>query len=82
MEKIILKITNKDRYIRIKHNPLHFSCEFDDNKYLITMDVKINNELINSIMTHIDDIVVVSPKKLRSKLIEKINKLDASYKTN
>ena len=82
VEKIILKITNKDRYIRIKHNPLHFSCEFDDNKYLITMDVKINNELINSIMTHIDDIVVVSPKKLRSKLIEKINKLDASYKTN
>lgn len=82
VEKIILKITNKDRYIRIKHNPLHYSCEFDDENYHVIMYVKINNELINSIMTHIDEIAVISPKKLKSKLLKKINNLDLSYKTN
>ena len=82
VEKIILKITNKDRYLRIKHKPLHASCEFDDDKFLITMHVKINNELINSLMTHIDEIAIVSPLKLRSNLIKKINNLDSSYKTN
>jgi hypothetical protein len=82
VENIILKVTNKDRYQRFESNRIHHSCEFDYKNYQIRLKVKINSELINFIMEHIDEVEVIEPLNLRNKLTEKLIKIPESYKTN
>ena len=82
VENIILKATNKDRYYRLKSNRIHHSCEFNDESYQIHLKVKINQELINFIMEHIDEVDVIEPSSLRDELNKKLNNISQSYKTN
>ena len=82
VENIILKATNKDRYYRFKSNRIHHSCEFNDETYEIHLKVKINQELINFIMEHIDEVEVIEPVSLRDELSKKLNNISKSYKTN
>jgi predicted DNA-binding transcriptional regulator YafY len=82
VENIILKATNKDRYYRFKSNRIHHSCEFNDESYEIHFKVKINPELINFIMEHIDEVEVIEPVSLRDELSKKLNNISQSYKTN
>lgn len=82
VENIILRATNKDRFQRMKFKPIHKSCVFNDETYEINLKVKINPELINIIMEHIDEIEVLKPKNLKDILISKLNKVPSSYNTN
>ena len=66
----------------MKFKPMHKSCVFNDETYEINLKVKINPELINIIMEHIDEIEVLKPKKLKDIIISKLNKVPNSYNTN
>ena len=81
-ENIVLKATDKGRYYRMKRKPIHHTCEFDDKYYKISLKVKINPELINFIMEHIDEVEVIEPASLRDELSKKLNNISQSYKTN
>ena len=81
-ENIVLKATDKGRYYRMKRKPIHHSCEFNDKDYKISLKVKINPELINFIMEHIDEVEVIKPLILRNQLSKKLNNIPQSYKTN
>lgn len=72
VEKILIKIKKK-RYGYIKTKPLHPSQtelkELTTNDYtFITIKVKVNKELIMTILSFGEDVEVISPQHLRNKL--------------
>ena len=84
VERIELKI-DKRRFPYIDTKPLHGSQEHlkdkdtDDFAY-IYIKVKINNELITTLLSFGSDIEVLTPEHLRQIMREKIEKMQAKYK--
>ena len=75
-ECVLLRVTNKQmRYFESK--PIHHSQRTvicDREHTTISINVKPNYELERMILAHIDEVVVLKPESLRSKIIERVSK--------
>lgn len=83
VEKVILRVTRK-RYNYIKTKPLHFSqtelhTESNERFACISLNVKINKELIAELARLGADVEVLSPISLRQKMIELSEQLYKQY---
>lgn len=84
VENILIKI-KKDRYGYIKTKPLHPSQteqkkQITDNYIFITIDVKINKELISNIISYGGDVEVISPLSLREIIKNIAEKMFKQYR--
>ena len=84
VECIELKV-DKQRFNYINTKPLHstqthYKDKSTDNYEYITIKVKINNELISTLLSFGPDVEVVAPEHLRQIMQEKIGKMNAKYK--
>lgn len=78
---VVLRVKNK-RFNFIKTKPLHLSQRIvsnDDEYTTISINVKINKELIALILSFDSDIEVVSPTSLRNEIIKKIIAMRNNY---
>ena len=78
---VFLRVNNK-RFNFIKTKPLHLSQRIvskDDEHTTISINVKINKELIALILSFDSDIEVVSPTFLRTEIIKKICAMRNNY---
>lgn len=80
-EDIIIKVAKK-RYNYIKTKPLHMSqrvvAEGDDYA-VISINVKVNNELEAQLLSFGSDVEVLSPTSFRARISEKIKAMDQKY---
>lgn len=86
IEKIIMKV-NKKRYPYIRTKPLHPTQDVieeneNDDYVVISIDVKVNNELITTLLSYGPDIEVLSPDSLRNLIIERIKTMYDTYKSD
>ena len=86
IEKIILKVSKK-RYPYIDTKPLHSTQDVieendADDFIVISIDVKINNELISQLLSFGPDLEVMAPESLRNSFIEKTKKMYNKYKSD
>lgn len=84
VESIEIKV-DKRRFNYIDTKPLHSSqihlkSKSTDNYEFITIKVKINNELISTLLSFGPDIEVVAPEDLRKIMRDKIEKMYRDYK--
>lgn len=80
-EDIIIKVTKK-RYNYIKTKPLHMSqrvVEEGDDYAVISINVKVNNELEAQLLSFGSDVEVLSPTSFRARISEKIKAMDQKY---
>ena len=83
LENIVIKVSKK-RFNYIKTKPLHLSQhykEFDDYA-IITINVKVNNELEALLLSFGSDIEVLSPDHFRTRIAEKIKIMNQNYQNN
>ena len=82
-EDIVIKVSKK-RFNYIKTKPLHLTQhykEFDDYA-IITINVKVNNELEALLLSFGSDIEVLSPAHFRTRISEKIKSMTQIYQNN
>ena len=82
-EKIILKFTKK-RFNYVITKPIHPSQKNhihgeDEDETAISVEVIPNKEFYQLLLSFGEDVMVISPKQIRNKLIEKINKTKGNY---
>lgn len=80
-EDIIIKVTKK-RYNYIKTKPLHMSqrvVEEGDDYAVISINVKVNNELEAQLLSFGSDVEVLSPTSFRARISEKIKAMNQKY---
>ena len=80
-EDIIIKVTKK-RYNYIKTKPLHMSqrvVEEGDDYAVISINVKVNNELEAQLLSFGSDVEVISPASFRARISEKIKEMNQKY---
>lgn len=78
---VVLRVSNY-RFNFIKTKPLHLSqriVEKTEDYTTISINVKINKELIALILSFDSDIEVVSPMSLRTEIIKKIHAMSNNY---
>lgn len=78
---IIIRVKNS-RLPWILTKPIHSSqieLERDDNSTLISLDLMPNNELEALLLSFGEDVEVLKPKNLRSKLAKKIEQMNNQY---
>lgn len=78
---VVLRVNNK-RFNFIKTKPLHLSQRIiskDDEYTTISINVKINKELIALILSFDSDIEVVSPTSLRTEIVKRICAMRNNY---
>ena len=83
-EDIMLRVS-KPRFEYIRTKPLHLSQRIvEENDYfaIITINVKVNNELVSQILSYGDDIEVLSPERLRNQFANKIRSMNQKYMNN
>lgn len=83
-EDIIIKVAKK-RYNYIKTKPLHMSQRVveDKNDYaIVSINVKVNNELEAMLLSFGSDVEVLSPVSFRTRIMEKIKAMNQKYNTN
>lgn len=79
-EDIVIKVSKK-RFNYIKTKPLHLTQhakEFEDYA-IITINVKVNNELEALLLSFGSDVEVLSPASLRTRIAEKIKSMNQLY---
>lgn len=80
-EDIVIKVS-KARYNYIKTKPLHLSqrtIEEADDYVIVSINVKVNNELESLILSFGDDMEVISPASFRDRIVEKIQSTNQRY---
>ena len=80
-EDIVIKVS-KARYNYIKTKPLHLSqriIEEAGSYAVISINVKVNNELESLILSFGDDMEVISPASFRDRIAEKIQSTNQRY---
>lgn len=80
-EDIIIKVAKK-RYNYIKTKPLHMSqrvVEEGDDYAVISINVKVNNELEAQLLSFGSDVEVISPASFRARISEKIKEMNQKY---
>ena len=80
-EDIVIKVS-KARYNYIKTKPLHLSqrtIEEADDYVIVSINVKVNNELESLILSFGDDMEVISPASFRDRIAEKIQSTNQRY---
>lgn len=80
-EDIIIKVTKK-RYNYIKTKPLHMSqrvVEEGDDYAVISINVKVNNELEAQLLSFGSDVEVLKPASFRTRISEKIQLMNHKY---
>lgn len=69
VETIRLKITNEKAATLLENNPLHKTQETlwdDDHKNMeLTLKVKVNRELVNSLLRYADSVTILEPTELK-----------------
>lgn len=83
-EDIVMKVTGK-RFNYIRTKPLHLSqrtIEEADDYAIISINVKVNNELESLILSFGDDMEVISPESFRERIAEKIQAMNHKYLNN
>jgi predicted DNA-binding transcriptional regulator YafY len=83
-EDIVIKVAKK-RYNYIKTKPLHMSQRVveDKNGYaIVSINVKVNNELEAMLLSFGSDVEVLSPVSFRTRIMEKIKAMNQKYNTN
>ena len=78
---------SKKRYPYIDTKPLHSTQDVieendADDFIVISIDVKINNELISQLLSFGPDLEVMAPESLRNSFIEKTKKMYNKYKSD
>ena len=83
-EDVVLKVSaNRFNYIRTK--PFHLSqriLEDNPDYAVISINVKINKELVSQILSFGSDVEVISPLSLRARIASKIRLLYEKYVSN
>ena len=80
-EDIVIKVS-KARYNYIKTKPLHLSqrtIEESDDYVIVSINVKVNNELESLILSFGDDMEVISPASFKDRIAEKIQSTNQRY---
>ena len=80
-EDIVIKVTGK-RFNYIRTKPLHLSqriIEEAEGYAIISINVKVNNELESLILSFGDDMEVISPTSFRDRIAEKIQAMNQRY---
>ena len=80
-EDIIIKVAKK-RYNYIKTKPLHMSqrvVEEGDDYAVISINVKVNNELEAQLLSFGSDVEVLKPVSFRTRISEKIQLMNHKY---
>ena len=80
-EDIIIKVAKK-RYNYIKTKPLHMSqrvVEEGDDYAVISINVKVNNELEAQLLSFGSDVEVLKPASFRTRISEKIQLMNHKY---
>jgi len=80
-EDIIIKVAQK-RYNYIKTKPLHMSqrvVEEGDDYAVISINVKVNNELEAQLLSFGSDVEVLKPASFRTRISEKIQLMNHKY---
>lgn len=76
----ILLQFSEQRYSYITSKPLHWSQKIKDpQKCIVSISVIPNKELISLILSFGDDVVVLSPNKIREELSKQITSLQQKY---
>ena len=80
-EDIVIKVAKK-RYNYIKTKPLHMSqrvVEEGDDYAVISINVKVNNELEAQLLSFGSDVKVLKPASFRTRISEKIQLMNHKY---
>lgn len=80
-EDIVIKVTGK-RFNYIRTKPLHLSQRIikeAEGYAIISINVKINNELESLILSFGDDMEVIAPSTFRDRIAEKIQAMNQQY---
>ena len=80
-EDIVIKVTGK-RFNYIRTKPLHLSqriIEEAEGYAIISINVKVNNELESLILSFGDDMEVIAPSTFRDRIAEKIQAMNQRY---
>lgn len=80
-EDIVIKVAKK-RYNYIKTKPLHLSqrlVEEDDDYVVVSINVKVNNELEALLLSFGSDVEILMPASFRARISEKINTMNQKY---
>ena len=80
-EDIVIKVAKK-RYNYIKTKPLHLSqrvVEEGDDYAVISINVKVNNELEAQLLSFGSDVEVLKPASFRTRISEKIQLMNHKY---
>ena len=78
---VILRVSN-NRFNYIKTKPLHLSQRVigeDSNHTRISINVKINKELIALILSFGPDVEVIAPENLRKEVAQRISAMNNNY---
>ena len=81
---IVIKVTGK-RFNYIRTKPIHLSqriIEEAEGYAIISINVKINNELESLILSFGDDMEVIAPVSFRNRIAEKIQAMNQQYLNN
>ena len=80
-EDIVLRIS-KPRFEYIRTKPLHLTqriTEENEHFAVVTINVKVNKELESMILSFGNDIEVLSPESLRTRIAKKIQSMNQKY---
>jgi predicted DNA-binding transcriptional regulator YafY len=83
-EDIVIKVTGK-RFNYIRTKPLHLSQRIIEEAAgyaVITINVKVNNELESLILSFGDDMEVIAPASFRERIAGKIQAMNNKYLNN
>ena len=83
-EDIVIKVTGK-RFNYIRTKPLHLSqriIEEAEGYAIISINVKVNNELESLILSFGDDMEVIAPSTFRDRIAGKIQAMNHKYLKN
>lgn len=83
-EDVVIKVTCK-RFNYIRTKPIHLSqriIEEAEGYAIISINVKVNNELESLILSFGDDMEVIAPLTLRDRIAEKIQAMNHKYLKN
>ena len=80
-EKVVLFINNQ-RWAYVKTKPIHGTQKVKNEDSLgvtIEIDIQINKELVNVILSYGSDMKVLEPKHLKEQIINKIKQMNENY---
>jgi predicted DNA-binding transcriptional regulator YafY len=81
IEQILVKIS-KERWAYVESKPIHGSQKvkcIESDGTIIQLELKVNNELINTILGFGADLEVLKPEHLREQIISRIKQMNENY---